>query len=1315
MNIYNMKLEQFQVNTKFLNTLPPEWSKFVTDVKLVRDLHTTNVDQLHAYLGQHAYHANEVRLMHERTSDPLPLVANHQINKSPYQPHQQSYQHTQFQPEVSSLQTSQYGSPYHSSQYASQAQSSTPLSITYPSNDFQSSVHHNVYNSSSIIPQVEYAPLVHQQSDFSQPDTGLVVPVFQKAKNFVNPRQQATINNGRVTIQPIQGRQNYLTAGHMSNQCTKPKRKRDEAWFKDKVLLVQVQANGHVLHEVELEFLADPGIAETQSTQYVITNNAAYQDDDLDAYDSNCDEINYAKIALMANLSHYGSDNLAEVHNQDNVTNNVIDQDVQAISTSEQSNIMNNSETKITSDSNIILYYQYLNESQYTTVQNSSSPEKHDDLILYVIEQLKTQVVNCTKINQDNKNVNEILTAEFERYKDHVRILKEQNNVDNASESCAQSLEIDNLKHTLSEHLKEKESLKQMVTLLKNNFQKEESRNIDRELALEKQAQQLEPKLYDGSVIQKTDAIVIRDSMETLMLEDESRSKMLQKQKDPMMSERKVNTKPVDYAAVNQLSKDFETRFVPQIELSAEQAYWSQNSRNSIESTLKDTLRKLKGKAVVNKAVTLHPIDPELLKIDVAPLAPKLQNNRITHNEYLKHTQEETATLREIVKNKRLLNPLNTSLDYACTKLMAVTPVNNNKKIRFTEHIPLSGNTPIKTTPSTNVVSNKPVLSFTGVNFLTSASGSKEAKNTVLVSTSKINKSLVVQIVLWYLDSGCSKHMTRDRSQLINFVQKFLGTVKFKNDHVAKIMGYCDYKIGNVTILRVYFVEGLGHNLFSVGQFCDSDLEVAFRQHTCFIFNLDGVDLLTGSRGNNLYTLSLRDMMASSPICLLFKASKTKSWFWHHRLSHLNFGAINHLARQGLVRGLPKLKFKKDHLCSACAMGKSKKKTHKPKSEDTNQEKLYLLHMDLCGPMRVESVNENKYILVIVDDYSRFTQVKCLRSKDEAPDFISKFLKMIQVRLKVGISHETSVARSPQQNEAVATACYTQNRSVIRLRHGKTPYELLHNKLPDLSFLHVFEKLQPKADIGIFIGYAPTKKAFWIYNRRTRRIVETIHVDFDELTTMASEQSSSGPALNEMTSATIIQAESTGSPSLTIVDQDAPLPSKSQTTPETQSSVIPQDVEEDIHDIEVAHMRNDPLFGKFVDEIGELRAIFGHVLGAARVQIPTNNLDNMHSIVEEDGTLETVDPQDLLGLGVLLSRGMSFLRGTLVVVVILVKGRAFPTIVKVLPVGCDPLALVGRVTHVEDSIGLLKTMFDEDDVLMGLFPDEVTGSVNLFS
>ncbi|GJX41744.1 retrovirus-related pol polyprotein from transposon TNT 1-94 [Tanacetum coccineum] len=425
----------------------------------------------------------------------------------------------------------------------------------------------------------------------------------------------------------------------------------------------------------------------------------------------------------------------------------------------------------------------------------------------------------------------------------------------------------------------------------------------------------------------------------------------------------------------------------------------------------------------------------------------------------------------------------------------------------------------------------------------------------------------------------CSKHMTGNRSKLKNFVEKFIGTVRFGNDHFGAIMGYGDYVIGDSVISRVYYVEGLGHNLFSVGQFCDSDLEIAFRKHSCFVRDMNGVDLLKGSRSTNLYTISLDDMMKSSPVCLLSKASKTKSWMWHRRLNHLNFGTINDLARKDLVRGLPRLKFEKDHLCSACQLGKSKKYSHKPKSENTNMEVLHTLHMDLCGPMRVQSINGKKYILVIVDDYSRFTWVKFLRSKDETPEFVINFLKQIQVGLNktvryirtdngtefvnqvmskyyegVGIFHQKSVPRTPQQNgvverrnrtlveaartmlifskapmflwaEAVATACYTQNRSLIHTRHNKTPYELVHDKKPDLTFLRVFGalcyptndsedlgKLQAKADIGIFVGYAPNRKGFRIYNKRTRRIMETIHVTFDELLqTMAPVHICSGP------------------------------------------------------------------------------------------------------------------------------------------------------------------------------------------------------------
>nr|GEU84753.1 hypothetical protein [Tanacetum cinerariifolium] len=320
MNTYNMKLEQFQVNTKFLNTLPPEWSKFVTDVKLVRDLHTTNVDQLHAYLRKHEFYANEV----------------------------------------------------------------------------------------------EYTPLVNQQQDFSQLDFGLIVLVFQKGndpidainhmmsfltavvtsrypptnnqlRNSSKPRQQATINNGRFNVQPIQGRHTSLANAKEKNTCqNNALNQRGKGmshgsrircyWFK-------LKKNRQILHEEELASLADPGIAKAQTSQSVITNNAAYQADDLDAYDFDCDEINSAKVSLMANLSHFGYDDLAEYHSE-------------------------------------------------------------------------------------------------------------------------------------------------------------------------------------------TNAILIRDSEETLMLAEESRSKMLIKQKDLMMSEKKVNTKPVNYAALNQLLQDFETRSVSQTEFS---------------------------------------------------------------------------------------------------------------------------------------------------------------------------------------------------------------------------------------------------------------------------------------------------------------------------------------------------------------------------------------------------------------------------------------------------------------------------------------------------------------------------------------------------------------------------------------------------------------------------------------------------------------------------------------------------------------------------------------------------------------------------
>nr|GEX05682.1 integrase, catalytic region, zinc finger, CCHC-type, peptidase aspartic, catalytic [Tanacetum cinerariifolium] len=614
------------------------------------------------------------------------------------------------------------------------------------------------------------------------------------------------IHDGRVTVQPLQERQisyvagtsgtrantlgtrgkysgqqrvvkcfNYQGEGHIERQCPKPKRKRDATWSREKFLFVEAQGNGKLLNEEELESLADLSIAEGLVTQSVITRNAAYQADDLDAYDSDYDEISIAKAFLMANLSSYGSYVLFEVPISDNTNNDMLNQSMQEMLYYKHSHFMEHPENEIHSDSNIISYSYYLIESQNAAVQYTNSSTQQDALILSVFEQLSNQVSNCNKVNNDNLIATESLSAELERYKERVKLLKERQNVDLKELSDETAL------HPITD-----QSASSPIKI-----------EAPREL----------PKITSYALTEGEWGF-------------EHTKAVFQKEIIPFLKTLKD--------IFNVFDKDL---------LNEEKLFGI--------TTLKTELRKLKGNDIVDNATT---IAPGMYKLDPIILAPTIKNNQEAHDHYLKHTMEQATILRENSDSKNVCN----------------------------EHV---------------------------------------------------------------------KHPVK------------------------------------------------------------------------------------GSQGTNLYSMSIGYMMVSSPICLLSKTTKTKSWLWHRRLSHLNFGAINHLAKHGLVRGLPKLKFEKDHLCSACAMGKSKKQSHKPKFKDTNQEKLYLLHMDLCGPMRVASVNGKKYILVIVDDYSRFTWEKFIASKDEAPDFIIKFLKMIQVRLN-----------------ATVRKIHTDNKTELLIK----PYETTMNKLASL-------------------------------------------------------------------------------------------------------------------------------------------------------------------------------------------------------------------------------------------------------------------------
>nr|GEY71322.1 hypothetical protein [Tanacetum cinerariifolium] len=389
----------------------------------------------------------------------------------------------------------------------------------------------------------------------------------------------------------------------------------------------------------------------------------------------------------------------------------------------------------------------------------------------------------------------------------------------------------------------------------------------------------------------------------------------------------------------------------------------------------------------------------------------------------------------------------------------------------------------------------------------------------------------LVEIVLFIVDSGCSKYMMGNVKLLINFVEKFLRTVKFGNDQIAPILGYGDLVQGAVTIKRVYYVEGLNYNLFSVG-----------------------------SRGTNLYSVTLQDTNCPNPICLM--------------------------AKNDIVVGLPKLKFVKDHLCSSCELGKAKRKSFHTKLTPSSKRRLQLLHIDLCGPMQIASINGKRYVLVIVDDYSRYTWTYFFRSKDKTPEVLIDFLRLVQRGLQAqvrvvrtdkgmeflnqtlyayfaaeGILHQTSVARIPEQNgvvkrqnrtlvevartmlstakiplffwaEAIATACFTQNRSLVIPRHEKTPYHIINDQKPSVKFFHIFgsvcyivrdgenlDKMKEKGDECIFVGYSNQSRAYRVFNKRTRVIMESIHVNFKELPQMASDQLSFDPALECQTMA----------------------------------------------------------------------------------------------------------------------------------------------------------------------------------------------------
>ncbi|GJS03357.1 putative ribonuclease H-like domain-containing protein [Tanacetum coccineum] len=384
-----------------------------------------------------------------------------------------------------------------------------------------------------------------------------------------------------------------------------------------------------------------------------------------------------------------------------------------------------------------------------------------------------------------------------------------------------------------------------------------------------------------------------------------------------------------------------------------------------------------------------------------------------------------------------------------------------------------------------------------------------------------------------YVDSGCSRHMTRNMSYLSDFKEFNGGYVTFGGGAKGeKITGKGTLKTGKLDFKDVYFVKELQFNLFSVLQMCDKKNNVLFTETGCFVLSPDfkladeSQVLLKVPRNNNMYSVDMKNIVPKESLtCLVAKATLDELMLWHRRLGHVNFKTINKLVKENLVRGLPIKRFENDQTCVACLKGKQHKASCKSKIQNSITQPLFMLHMDLFGPTFVSSLMNKKYCLVVTDDYSRFTWVFFLASKDETSGILKSFIteieNLVDKKVKIircdngtefknrvmsefcekkGIKREFSVARTPQQNGVAKRRNRTLTEAARTI--GRTPALSFMRPfgchVTVLNTLYYLGKFDGKSDEGFFVGYSLNSKAFRVYNIRTRKVEESLHIKFLE-------------------------------------------------------------------------------------------------------------------------------------------------------------------------------------------------------------------------
>nr|GEX56791.1 hypothetical protein [Tanacetum cinerariifolium] len=1048
----------------------PEWSRFVTIVKKQHKLNEVSYHKLFDIPKQYQKEVNELHAKRlARNANPLALVATAQANQDPY--YQTSKSHKSYAPssKPSILTRSHTTTRYKGKEIAKPITPLSEIAFERDSDPEQAHRDKDMQNNLALIAKT--------------------VNVAGARENVASPVVQQS------GIQCF----NYKEFRHFAKECRKPKRVKDSVYHKENMLLCKQAEQGIPLQADQYDWLAD--------------TDKKINEQELEAHYSYMAKIQEVPTAD----SGTDSEPLEQVQNDAGY--NVFANDLQH---SKQSESISNTCLVETNDSNVIPDSPDMCEDDSQNEQNDVESDDERVALANLISNLKIDVDENKKIQKQLKKANTTLSMKL---KDCKTILTETSKTLGESisvrDSCLvalqtkqtefekykafndRTIDYDKLKRKLNETLGQlalkdieiKEGLKTKAYEIL--VVKEKHDELIKQSLLTKSH-------YEGLVKQKTKLThankLIPDGEETLALERESRSKLNKDLVSPYdyttLNSVYENFKPptqeyeIQLAHANEIRKNmwrkYFVKYKPNIYKNVVFLPVSKSISNSRQAYNVMTNNINYFKEIVDNAWIKYSKDQFraptaqdmeiLIQTCLMPLTIKTQNDSFLFvhelkqqmHADLKYVKSLEKEIDELESDKAELSNMYDMIlqeikEYDClaqklskqtesfskevhTKLLqrfakvekhsisleiALQSVKNSELKKLIEkgkgkYVDTKFNKPsVVRQPNTQRIPKPSVLGkpaplsnsleriyFSKTKSVPKTNVSEGLSKPVTTQTlPQTARQAIVQLILFIVDFGCTKHMTGNLKLLCNFVEKFL--------------------------------------------------EVAFLKSTCFVRDLQGNDLLTDNRGSDLYTISLQESTSSTPLCLRSKASPTQAWLWHRRLSHLNFDYINLLSKKDVVIGLPKLKFIKDQLFSSCELSRVKRSSFKLKVVPSLKGRLNLLHMDLCGPMRVASISGKKYILVIVNDYSRYTWTLFLRSKDETLKVLKEFLTMIQRNLQA---------------------------LVITVQTDK-----------DTEDGENLDKMKENEDLCILVGYSNQLKGYRVYNKRTRLIVQSIHIRFDEV------------------------------------------------------------------------------------------------------------------------------------------------------------------------------------------------------------------------